>query len=37
MKPAVSTVCFETIIMWSNNKTSDWLNKLDPDGKKIYS
>ena len=34
MKPAASTVCFETIILWSNNKTSDWLNKLDPDEKK---
>ena len=35
MKPAVSTVCFETIIMWSKNKTSDWSNKLAPDEKKI--
>jgi hypothetical protein len=35
MKPAVSTVCFETIIMWSKNKTSDWSNKLAPDEKKF--
>jgi predicted Fe-S protein YdhL (DUF1289 family) len=34
MKPAASTVCFDTIIMWSNNKISNWLNKLDPDEKK---
>lgn len=37
MKPAASTVCFDTIIMWSNNKSSNWLNKLDPDEKKRYS
>jgi hypothetical protein len=36
MKPAASTVCFETIILWFNNKTTDWLNKLDPDEKNIF-
>lgn len=30
-KPNASTVTFESIIMWSNNKTSDWLSSLSED------
>jgi hypothetical protein len=29
--PSASTTTFEFIIMWTNNKTSDWLNSLPAD------
>ena len=29
IKPTASTVAYESIIMWSNNKTSEWLYSLD--------
>ncbi|XP_062619841.1 uncharacterized protein LOC134281392 [Saccostrea cucullata] len=28
-KPSASTECYESIIMWTNNKTSKWLSSLD--------
>jgi hypothetical protein len=33
MKPAASTICYESIILWSNNKTSEWLSSLDQESK----
>jgi E1A/CREB-binding protein len=30
-KPSAAVTTFEAIIMWSNNKTSDWLNSLSPE------
>ncbi|VDI71580.1 E1A/CREB-binding protein [Mytilus galloprovincialis] len=36
LKPSATTVAYESIIMWSNNKTSNWLSKLsDTDRNKI--
>ncbi|XP_072051465.1 uncharacterized protein [Amphiura filiformis] len=35
-KPAARTTSLEALIMWSNNKTSTWLNDLDPDTKQKY-
>jgi hypothetical protein len=31
MKPAATTLCYESVILWTNNKTSEWLNSLDHD------
>jgi len=33
MKPAASTLCYESVILWTNNKTSEWLNSLEPEEK----
>ena len=33
MKPAASTICFESIILWSNNKTSEWLDSIDSESR----
>ena len=30
-KPSASTIAYESIIMWSNNKTSTWLASLSPE------
>lgn len=30
LKPSASTTAYESCIMWSNNKTSSWLNSLAP-------
>ncbi|XP_077869048.1 uncharacterized protein LOC144360010 [Saccoglossus kowalevskii] len=30
IKPAATTLCYETLIMWSNNKTREWLDNKDP-------
>ncbi|MES9880650.1 MAG: hypothetical protein ABW185_07190 [Sedimenticola sp.] len=32
-KPSAGTVAYESIIMWTNNKTSHWLNSLSSDAK----
>lgn len=29
LKPSASTECYESIIMWTNNKTSQWLGNLE--------
>jgi hypothetical protein len=29
--PAATTLCYESVILWTNNKTSEWLNSLDHD------
>lgn len=28
MKPGASSVCYESIVLWSNNKTAAWLDNL---------
>ena len=33
LKPSASTVSYEAIIMWSNNKTSAWLNSMSSSAK----
>lgn len=30
MKPAASILCYESVILWTNNKTSELLNSLEP-------
>ncbi|CAC5414940.1 unnamed protein product [Mytilus coruscus] len=36
LKPSATTVAYEAIIMWSNNKISNWLSKLsDTDKNKV--
>lgn len=33
IKPAGTVLCHEAIILWTNNKTSAWLDSLDPERK----
>ncbi|XP_052280527.1 uncharacterized protein LOC127878134 [Dreissena polymorpha] len=35
LKPSASTTAYESCIMWSNNKTSSWLNSLPADEKEV--
>ena len=34
LKPSASTTTFESIIMWTNNKTSSWLQAMNEEERK---
>jgi len=33
LKPAARLISHEALLMWTNNKTTSWLNSLSPEGK----